>query len=72
MLSLIMITSPRCYYNPDVITTHFMDDCFVNLGEEVILTFLREYGASESATARMFCSDGSVLNDLFILNKSLM
>ncbi len=68
MLSLIMITSPRCYYNPDVITTHFMDDCFVNLGDEVILTFL----SSESATARMFCSDGSVLNDSFILNKSLM
>ncbi len=49
-----------------------MDDCFVNLGDEVILTFLWEYGASESATARMFCSDGSVLNDSFILNKSLM
>ncbi len=24
-----------------------MDDCFVNLGEEVILTLLRQYGASE-------------------------
>ncbi len=29
---------------------HFMDDCFVNLGEEVILTFIRQSGASESAT----------------------
>ncbi len=27
-----------------------MDDSFVNLGEEVILTLLRQYGASESAT----------------------
>ncbi len=37
-------------HNPDVITTHFMDDRFVNLGEEVILTLLWESSASESAT----------------------
>ncbi len=37
-------------HNPDVITTHFMDDRFVNLGEEVILTLLWQSGASESAT----------------------
>ncbi len=30
--------------------THFMDDRFVNLGEEVILTLLWQSGASESAT----------------------
>ncbi len=30
--------------------THFMDDSFVNLGEEVILTLLWQSGASESAT----------------------
>uniref|UniRef100_A0A8C1Q6A6 Phosphatidylinositol-glycan biosynthesis class W protein n=1 Tax=Cyprinus carpio TaxID=7962 RepID=A0A8C1Q6A6_CYPCA len=30
--------------------THFMDDRFMNLGEEVILTLLRQSGASESAT----------------------
>ncbi len=30
--------------------THFMHDRFVNLGEEVILTFLWQSGASESAT----------------------
>ncbi len=29
---------------------HFMDDSFVNLGEEVILTLLWQSGASESAT----------------------
>ncbi len=29
---------------------HFMDDSFVNLGEEVILTLLRQSGTSESAT----------------------
>ncbi len=29
---------------------HFMDDRFVNLGEEVILTLLWESGASESET----------------------
>ncbi len=32
-------------------SNHFMDDCFVNLGEEVILTLQRQSGASESATA---------------------
>ncbi len=30
--------------------THFMDDSFVNLGEEVILTLLWQSGTSESAT----------------------
>ncbi len=30
--------------------THFMDDSFVSLGEEVILTLLWQSGASESAT----------------------
>ncbi len=30
--------------------THFMDDCFVNLGENVILTLRWQSGASESAT----------------------
>ncbi len=34
---------------------HFMDDCFVNLGEEVILTLLWQSGASESSTVSMFC-----------------
>ncbi len=29
---------------------HFMDDCFVNLGEEANLTLLWQSGASESAT----------------------
>ncbi len=29
---------------------HFMDDSFMNLGEEVILTLLWQSGASESAT----------------------
>ncbi len=29
---------------------HFMDDRFVNLGDEVILTLLWQSGASESAT----------------------
>ncbi len=48
-LGIIKITynrtaQPRCY------TTHFMDDRFVNLGEEVILTLLSQSGASESAT----------------------
>ncbi len=32
-----------------------MDDRFMNLGEEVILTLLWQSGASESATASMFC-----------------
>ncbi len=32
-----------------------MDDRFVNLGEEVILTLLWQSGASESATVSMFC-----------------
>ncbi len=32
-----------------------MDDLFVNLGEEVILTLLWQTGASESVTASMFC-----------------
>ncbi len=33
-----------------MLSTHFMDDHFVNLGEEVILTLLWQSGASESAT----------------------
>ncbi len=32
---------------------HFMDDSFMNLGEEVILTSLWQSGTSESAT--VFC-----------------
>ncbi len=32
---------------------HFMDDSFVNLGEEVILTLLWQSGASESVS--IFC-----------------
>ncbi len=40
---IIMITYNRT-------ATHFMDDRFVNLGEEVILTLLWQSGASESAT----------------------
>ncbi len=39
-LGIIKITCNRT-------ATHFMDDSFVNLGEEVILTLLRQYGASE-------------------------
>ncbi len=31
--------------------THFMDDCFVNLEEEIILTLLWQSGTSESTTA---------------------
>ncbi len=42
-LGIIKITYNRT-------ATHFMDDCFVNLGEEVILTLLWQSGASESAT----------------------
>ncbi len=42
-LGIIKITYNRT-------ATHFMDDRFVNLGEEVILTFLWQSGASESAT----------------------
>ncbi len=41
-------------HNPDVITIHFMDEHFVNLGEDVILTLLWQTGASESATVCMF------------------
>ncbi len=37
-------------HNPDVITMHFMDDCFVNLWDEVILNLLWQSGASESGT----------------------
>ncbi len=43
--SLRLLTTEQ--HNPDVIT---MDDSFVNLGEEVILTLLWQSGASESAT----------------------
>ncbi len=35
---------------------HFMDDHFVNLGEEVILTLLWQSGASESATVLVLVS----------------
>ncbi len=42
-LGIIKITYNRT-------ATHFMDDSFVNLGEEVILTLLWQSGASESAT----------------------
>ncbi len=42
-LGIIKITYNRT-------ATHFMDDRFVNLGEEVILTLLWQSGASESAT----------------------
>ncbi len=42
-LGIIKIT-----YNKTVM--HFMDDRFMNLGEEVILTLLWQSGASESAT----------------------
>ncbi len=47
-LGIIKITYNRT-------ATHFMDDSFVNLGEEVILTLLWQSGASESATVSMFC-----------------
>jgi len=48
-LGIIKITynrtaQPRCYHNA------FMDDRFVNLGEEVILPLLWQSGASESST----------------------
>ncbi len=42
-LGIIKITYNRT-------ATHFMDDRFVNQGEEVILTLLWQSGASESAT----------------------
>ncbi len=42
-LGIIKITYNRT-------ATHFMDDSFVNLGEEVILILLWQSGASESAT----------------------
>ncbi len=42
-LGIIKITYNRT-------ATHFMDDRFVNLGEEVILTLQRQSGTSESAT----------------------
>ncbi len=42
-LGIIKITYNRT-------ATHFMNDSFVNLGEEVILTLLSQSGASESAT----------------------
>ncbi len=42
-LGIIKITYNRT-------ATHFTDDSFVNLGEEVILTLLWQNGASESAT----------------------
>ncbi len=32
-----------------------MDESFMNLGEEVILTLLWQSGASELGTASMFC-----------------
>ncbi len=43
-------------HNPDVITTHFMDNSLVNLGEEVIRTLLWQSGASESATVCLVIS----------------
>ncbi len=36
--SLRLLTTEQ--HNPDVITTHLMDDRFMDLGEEVILTLL--------------------------------
>ncbi len=45
-LGIIKITYNRTAIN-------FMDDSFVNLGKEVILTFLWQSGASESATESM-------------------
>ncbi len=42
-LGIIKITYNRT-------ATHFMDDSFVNLGEEVILTLLWQSGASELVT----------------------
>ncbi len=36
--------------------THFMDDSFMNLGEDVILTLLWQSGASESATVSFVIS----------------
>ncbi len=47
-LGIIKITYNRT-------ATHFMDDRFVNLGDEIILTSLWQSGASESATVSMFC-----------------
>ncbi len=50
-LGIIKITCNRTVIaQPRFITTHFMDDSFVNLREEVILTLLWQSGASESAT----------------------
>ncbi len=46
---IIMITYNRT-------ATHFMDDCFMNLGEEVILTVLWQSGASESASVSIVIS----------------
>ncbi len=45
--------------------THFMDDSFVNLGEEVILTLLWQPGASESVTVSMFYISLSICYWLF-------
>ncbi len=42
-----------------------MDDSFVNLGEEVILTLLWQSGASESVTVSMFCFSLSICYWLF-------
>ncbi len=47
-LGIIKITYNRT-------ATHFMDDSFVNLEEEVILTFLQS-GVSESATVSFVIS----------------
>ncbi len=48
-LGIIKIT-----YNRTV--THSMDDSFMNLGEEIILTLLWQSGASESATVYLVIS----------------
>ncbi len=42
-LGIIKITYNRT-------ATHFMDNHFMNLGEEVILTLLWQFGTSETAT----------------------
>ncbi len=47
-LGIIKITCNRA-------ATHFMDDSFMNLVEEVIPTLLWQSGASELATVRIFC-----------------
>ncbi len=54
IIKIILLTTEQHNLDVRICATHFMDDRFLNLEEEVNLTLLWKSGASESVTVSMF------------------